>query len=206
MHGQDAFNAAFFGFLDRLFLIASFGEVAAIGMPAAEMVVAPKYASLAEGLLKGREFAALAAKPGALQAPALPAGWVEKAVKLAMDRAKPTVDASCFIYAHTLLEALAVDYAAALGKPFPRNGSAASAAKGLAKVCPGSEAPDLKLLAGLDSRREGAVRGEPVPDAETAVASVLEAALAMTKAAAGAGGFRLDPGWLVTAARKPKRR
>lgn len=206
MHGQNAFNSAFFGFLDRLFLIASFGEVAAIGLPAAEMVVAPKYASLAEGLLKGREFAALAAKPGDLQAPSLPAGWVEKAVKLAMDRAKPTVDASCFIYAHTLLEALAVDYAAALGKPFPRNGSAAFAAKSLAKLCPGTDAPDLKLLGELDSQREGAVRGKPVPDAADSVSQVLKAALAMTKAAAAAGAFRLDPGWLVTAARKPKRR
>src|SRR5262245_58815414 len=103
-------------------------------MPAAEMVVAPKYASLAEGLLKGREFAALAAKPGDLTAAALPAGWVQKAVTLAMSRAKQSVDASCFVYAHNLLEALAVDYAEALGKPFERNGSVLHAAGALAKL------------------------------------------------------------------------
>lgn len=202
MNGQDAFNAAFFGFLDRLFLIASFGEVAAIGMPAAEMVVAPKYASLAEGLLKGREFAALAAKAGDLQAPSLPAGWVEKAVKLAMDRAKGAVDASCFIYAHTLLEALALDYTAALGKPFKRDGSMASAATALAKLCPGADAPDLKVLAKLDAQREGAVRGKAVPEVEAAVAAILKAALAMTKATAGAGGFRLDPAAMVSKTRR----
>ena len=197
MSGVDAFNAAFFGFLDRLFLIASFGEVAGMGISAAEMAVGPKYASLAQGLLKGREFAALAAKPGDLEAPALPAKWVERVVRLAMGRAKGTVDASCFIYAHTLLEALAVDYGAALGKPFKRDGSTASAAKALAKLCPGSDAPDLKLLSKLDAQREGAVRGKPVPDPEAAVASVLKAALALTKAAAAQGGFRLDPSALV---------
>lgn len=212
MNGQDAFNAAFFGFLDRLFLIASFGEVAAIGMPAAEMVVAPKYASLAEGLLKGREFAALAAKPGDLTGPALPAGWVNKAVALAMDRAKGTVDASCFIYAHTLLEALAVDYCDALGKPLERNGSVLHAAGVLAKLTPGQPGPDARLLGELDALREGAVRGAAVPNPEDSVKDVLSAALSLTRAAAAAGGFRLDPSTMVgaakpsRAARKPKRR
>lgn len=201
MSAQDAFNAAFFGFLDRLFLIASFGEVAGAGLGAAEAAAAPKYAGLAQGLLKGREFAALTAKPGDLEAPSLPERWVESAVKAAMARAKPTVDASCFVYAHTLLEALAVDYAAALGKPFVRDGTAASAAEALAEACPGSPPPDLKLLERLDAAREGAVRGRPVPDAEKAVADVLKAALALTQAAAAAGRFRLDPAVLL----KPRR-
>jgi hypothetical protein len=202
VHGQDAFNAAFFGFLDRLFLIASFGEVAGAGLGAAQAAAAPKYAGLASGLLKGRAFAVLTAKPGDLEAPALPERWVESAVKAAMARAKPTVDASCFVYAHTLLEALAVDCAAALGKPFARDGSVASAAEALAERCPGSAAPDLKLLAGLDAAREGAVRGRPVPDPQKAVADVLTAALALTQAAAAAGRFRLDPAALLA---KPRR-
>lgn len=201
MRGQDAFNAAFWGFLDRLFLIASFGEVAAIGMPAAEMVVAPKYGSLAEALLKGREFAALAAKPGDLAGPALPPGWTRRVVEGAMGRAKATVDASCFIYAHTLLEALAVDFAESLGRPFARNGSVLHAASALSKAAKGRL--DLGLLGELDSLREGAVRGAPVPDAEASVQDVLGAALAMTDAVARAGSFRLDPGFLLKGAPRP---
>ena len=200
---EARFNAAVFGFLDRVFLIVSFGEAAGLGLSVVAEPLGRKYAPLMAGLLKGRAFSSMAARPGDLSASALPKGWDERLTRRAMDGAHPALEAACFVYAHTVLEAAALEFAACLGRQRPRTGSAANAVAETARLC-AVDGLDLRALSRYDDLRDAAVRdGADIPDWRESVLAMLETALALAAGVARTGAFRLDPGVLVTAVRKP---
>ncbi|MBI5594457.1 MAG: hypothetical protein HY928_00055 [Elusimicrobia bacterium] len=203
---EDRFNRAFFGFLDRVFLVVSFGEAAGLGVEFVAEGLGRKYASLAQALVKGRDFAAMAARPGDLSAGALPKDWTESLTRRAVAGARPTLEAACFVYAHTVLEAAALEFSACLGRQRPRTGSAANAVAETARLC-GLDGLDLRALSGFDALRDAAVRdGAPVPGWQAATLEMLETALRLAAGVAARGGFRLDPAGLLRAAPKPARR
>ncbi|MBI3300308.1 MAG: hypothetical protein HYZ75_19245 [Elusimicrobia bacterium] len=200
---EERFNRAFFGFLDRLFIIVSFGEAAGLGVGLVSDALGAKYASLAQGLLKGREFSAMSARPNDLLPASLPKDWTARLTRKAVAGAKPTVEAACFIYAHTVLEAVALEFAACLGLERPRTGSAARAVAETARLAQ-VEGLDLRGLSRFDLMRDAAVReGAPIERWEEATLAMLDIALRLAAGVAAAGGFRLDPAGLLRAAPKP---
>ncbi|MBI2362250.1 MAG: hypothetical protein HYV15_02555 [Elusimicrobia bacterium] len=203
---EERFNRAFFGFLDRVFLVVSFGEAAGLGVEFVAEGLGRKYASLAQALVKGRDFASMTARPGDLAAGSLPDGWTERLTRRAVEGARPTLEAACFVYAHTVLEAAALEFAACLGRVRPRTGSAANAVAETARLC-GLEGLDLRALSRYDALRDAAVReGDPVPDWQSATLEMLETALRLAAAVASRGGFRLDPAGLLRASRTRRAR
>ncbi|MFH1726469.1 MAG: hypothetical protein ABII00_17805 [Elusimicrobiota bacterium] len=138
MKAQKLFNETFFGFLEKLFLIVSFGEISGFGLTQAQHALSSKYSGLLKNLLQSPAYAGMLGQPTALLARDLPSQLTRKLTDRALEKAVGSVEGACFIYAHTLLDTALSDYCRAAAMADPK-GWRALAAK--------AASPDSKAMA-----------------------------------------------------------
>jgi len=201
---QRGLSRAVFGFLDRIILLLSFGEIAESGMGVVEGPISEKYAALMRALLAGPDYARLMGGPKDLAAPGLPAEWTRALTRRALGRARGGVEAACFVYAHTQLDVLAGELLGLVESGNPRPPLAARSLLTSAKACrlsracgAGGSKALCARLARLDRLRDEVAAGRALGPFPEELQALLASGLELAALAARKLGARLDPSELL---------
>lgn len=107
---EDLFNRTFHNWMGNWSIIASFRQVALAGLPLAQKTIRLEHAFLWQGLLADREGKSIITDKETF----VKEGWAEKLTKMmtekAIANARSSIDAACIIFAHSALDANALEY------------------------------------------------------------------------------------------------